>query len=366
MRRRAAILTLLLLTCMVGSKAVPAGDPELIRAVQPRLTALKVKGNDLLALADKQVIVRQMASARAEEMAAFGAVLADASPAAFVESYRNMAVFRDNQSVIESGLFSATPNVEDLARLTIDDKDLFALKRCRVRDSDVKLSEAEIAKFQSLVGAVPKASPKLKAQITAEYKKMLVERARTYLAKGTAGSASFADAEEPVNVHDSYLSLAREQVASAGHCEHLYPYLESYPERTAPDSESFIYWAKQRFDRLKPVITLVHVVIHREGERTYIASKQIYSSHYTDGALSVAELIPFVDGGKQPHTLVLYWIRLQVDMLGGALNFMKKRMAQPKMLQALKESLHGIRLTMESTGSARQGALSRPTVGGTF
>lgn len=61
----------------------------------------------------------------------------------------------------------------------------------------------------------------------------------------------------------------------------------------------------------------------------------------------MAELIPFTDNQGHPHTLVLYWIRLQVDMLGGALSFMKKRMAQPQMLRALKESLNGAQLAME-------------------
>jgi hypothetical protein len=39
-------------------------------------------------------------------------------------------------------------------------------------------------------------------------------------------------------------------------------------------------------------------------------------------------------------------------MLGGAMGFMKKRMAQPRMLSTLKESLNGLRATMETLGRA--------------
>ena len=47
--------------------------------------------------------------------------------------------------------------------------------------------------------------------------------------------------------------------------------------------------------------------------------------------------------------MVVYSIRLQLDMLGGILGSMKKRMAQPKMLATLKESLSGMRQTMEAS-----------------
>lgn len=320
---------------MVGSRAGIAGDSKIIEEVRPRLVGLELKPDDLRGLAGREVIVRRLATDNSKEMAAFGAILTDASPEAFVESYRTLAAFNQTPSVMASRRFSSTPSLEDLKGLIIDDKDLYALTKCRVQESDVKLSEPDIAKFQLIVGSAPRLTSKLKAQLAAGYKKLLVERAQVYLAKGTAGLGSFADHGEPVKVHETFVSLAREQTASAGHCEHLYSYLKDYPGGVAPDSESFIYWVKQKLGGLKPVINLVHIFIHREGNRVFIASKQLYSSHYTEGGLSVMELIPFTDSQGQPHTLVLYWIRLQVDMLGGALSFMKKRMAHPRMLRTL-------------------------------
>ncbi|HVG19445.1 MAG TPA: hypothetical protein VNI02_10350, partial [Blastocatellia bacterium] len=93
-------------------------------------------------------------------------------------------------------------------------------------------------------------------------------------------------------------------------------------------------------------------MIHRDGNRVFIASKQIYSSHYTDAGLSVAELIPFTDSQGLARTIVAYTIRLRVDMLAGAMGFMKKRMAQPRMLGALKDSLNGLRTNMEALSHA--------------
>jgi hypothetical protein len=346
MQRWLSVLLIILLGCITGSTAGTPGT-DITGAVQSRLIDLKFKAEDLDALAGKQVIVRRLPTRNSKQMGAFGAVLVNANLDAFVESYRSLAAFNQTPSVIASGRFGPTPGLESLNSLTIDDEDLYALTKCRVQESDIKLSAQDIAKFQSIAGSAPRLTPKLKAQLTEEYKKLLIERVQTYMAGGSAALGSLADGGDPIKVHDTFVSLAREQAESARHCEHLYSHLEDYPESVAPDSESFTYWAKQKFGKLKPVINLVHVVIHREGKRVFIASKQIYSSHYTEGGLSVAELIPFTDSQGQSHTLVLYWIRLQVDVLGGALSFIKKRMAQPRMMSALKESLKGVRLAME-------------------
>ncbi|HET9530873.1 MAG TPA: hypothetical protein VFQ92_11000 [Blastocatellia bacterium] len=347
MQRLFSVLLIILLGCIAGSTGETSVVPEITEPVQSRLIDLKLKAEDLHALARNEVIVSRLPTRNSKQMGAFGAVLVNSKPEAFVESYRSLAAFNQNPSVMASGRLSPTPSLESLNSLTIDDKDLYALTKCRVQKSDVKLSAEDIAKFQSVAGSAPRLTPRIKAQLTAEYKKLLIERVQTYMAKGSAALGNLVDRGEPVGVHDTFVSLAREQAASAGHCKHLYSHLEYYPEGVGPDSESFIYWAKQRFGSLKPVINLVHVVIHREGGRVFIASKQIYSSHYTEGGLSVAELIPFTDNQGQSHTLILYWIRLQVDMLGGTLGFIKKRMAQPRILSTLKESLKGVRAAME-------------------
>jgi hypothetical protein len=252
-----------------------------------------------------------------------------------------------------SGRFSANPTLSDLEGLTIDDKDLYSLARADVRSSDVKLSEQEIIRTREIVGNSTRLTPQIKTKLAAEYKKILIERARAYLSSGASSLGTYADKNEPVIANNAFVSLSREEAESSRHCGHLYTYLENYPQGDASGFETFIYWAKQKFGELKPVINMVQVMIHRDGNRVFIASKQIYSSHYTDAGLSVAELIPFTDEQGQARTIIVYTIRLQLDMLGGAMGFMKKRIAQPRMLSSLKESLNGLRTTMEAAGQAQ-------------
>ena len=124
--------------------------------------------------------------------------------------------------------------------------------------------------------------------------------------------------------------------------------LSQSPRDASKNADSFLYWALQKFGQMKPVISLVHVVIYRENDHVLIASKQIYSSHYTEAGLSVAELIPFTDERGVRRTLAAYSIRLQVDLLGGPMGFMKRRAAQPRMLETLKTGLEGLRRCAES------------------
>jgi hypothetical protein len=348
MHRQILGLLLAILAFTAVSLAGNIGESAMIEAIEPRLAHLKLKSDDLRLLVAHQVIARSLPTKNSKQMAGLSLMLADAAPDAFLQSYRSLKAFKQNRYMLAFERFSAVPVLEDLARLTVDDKDLLALANCRPNESDIKLSEQDIDSFQSTSGPIATLTPKLRMRLSAQYKTLLLERVKSYLTRGSAALSSFADKEDPVDAREVFASISREQASRAEHCEHLYGYLENYPQVSAADSESFIYWAKQRFGSLKPVINLVHVLIHKEGGRTFVASKQIYSSHYTEGGLSVAELIPFIDADGQPHTIVVYSIRLQVDMLGGILGGMKKRLAQPRMLATLKESLNGMRETMEA------------------
>ena len=349
--RRAVSFFLILVLSLIATAGLHT-EASSVSEVEQYVLHLKLKPESLRAIADKQVVVRGLSTKNDKEIAAFGVVMADAPPDAFVESYRTLATFQQNPCILASGKFSAKPTITDLEGLTLDDDDLLDLVKPKAGDSGIKLSDVEMAKFHQLNPTASRLTPQMKMRITAEFKRMLVERAKNYLTSGAAGLGIYTDKEQPVNGQDAFVSLAREQSEGSQTCSHLFAHLESFPQNAPPESESFIYWAKQKFGDLKPVINVVHVFIHRDGGRVYLASKQIYSTHYTEAGLTVAELIPFEDADGASHTVVIYTLRVQVDMLGGTLGFMKKRMAQPKVLATLKQSLNGMRTTMENLNRA--------------
>ncbi len=308
---------------------------------------LKLKPAELRELTERQIITRSLSGGHSKEMAGFGAVIADATPDEFVKAFSALSVFKRSENTIACGRFSAQPVIEDLAGLEISDKDLYALMRARVKESNIKLSESDIARIRAVAGPSPYFSTRLKTRLAAEYKQILLDKARAYAENGETALDVYADQEEPVSAREAFAAMAKFQ-AAANHNPQLYSLLGQSTRDASQSSESFLYWALQKFGQLRPVLSLVHVIIHRENSRVFIASKQIYSSHYTEAGLSVAELIPFNDENGAKRTLAAYTIRLQVDLLGGSMGFMKRRAAQPRMLETITTGLEGFRQCAES------------------
>jgi hypothetical protein len=354
MRSDSLLLTLVLLLVCEG--VIPAQDrPQSggASSIATDAAHLKLKPAEWRSLNERQIVARSLAGGHSKEIAGLGVMMADSSPEEFVKAFSALSVFKNSQTTLACGRFSAQPVIEDLAGLEILDKDLYALMRAKVRESDIKLSEADIARIRAAAGPSPFLSSKLKAKLAAEYKQILLDKAKAYAEGGETALEVYADQEEPVSARDASAAMVKFQAAS-GRGARLYSLL-GQPTRDAPqNAESFLYWALQKFGQLKPVLSLVHVVIHREDGRVFIASKQIYSSHYTEAGLSVAELIPFSDEKGARRTLAAYTIRLQVDMLGGSMGFMKRRAAQPRLLETLKTALEGLRHCAESILAERR------------
>jgi hypothetical protein len=349
---RKSIVTLFWLAVACASiAALEKGDAEVFQPVRDILLRLHLSSDDFRSLADRGVIVRPLHSRSVKEMAAFGVVMADASPGRFVEAYKTLAVFQNNPCITEMGVFSSVPRLSDLDALTVEPIDVFELSRARPGDSDIKLSTGELERIQKLTASGTRQGLN-KAQIAQEYKRILLDRLTAYLRSGDQGMGPYIDKSEPVRPDQAFKALADEQSSESGSARIVCEYLKSYPVTQLPNSESVVYWAKEKFHELKSVITLVHLLIHRDGGRIFIASKQIYSSHYNEAGLSLAELIPFADDSGRTHTVIVYTIRLEPDMLGGALGFMKKRMAMPKMQVTLRDSLARIRDNLESSKSS--------------
>jgi hypothetical protein len=341
----------LLLGLILSSKAVTLGrnSGEIVQSLRARLPKLQLSQNDLDDIAGRKVMVRCLSSPNSKEIAGIGVIIADASPEAFIKSYKTLEVFRTSTHVIEYGPFSTTPKSSDLDGLHVDNEDDYALAKAKVGDSEIKLSESEIQRFQALAAKYHGMPPEMKHQLGQEYKKVLLERASAYHQNEIDGLGSYADKPEKLNAGESTQALVGEEVQSGRGCEHVWRFLQGQPQASEASlgDTTLLYWAKEKFGELKNVINILHVMIHREGDRFYVASRQVYSSHYTDAAMSVAEFIPFTDSAGQVHTIITYTLRLQPDMLGGTLGFVKKRMAAPKILGSLRDNLERLQTTVE-------------------
>jgi len=352
MNLKASVIVSTILT-LIGTAILVDGREELrssgiLQLLSSHADHLKLKPAELQLLASGEIIAHDLPASNAKEMAGFGLMLAEADPQNFINAFRTLAVFKQSKNVLACGLFDSQPSLSDLSGLLLKDKDLLEIMRARVNASDVKLSESDILRFQMIAGPSPSFNTKLILNLSDEYKQILLEKVRDYAARGGDALITYADQDQAVSANDAFTRMLLYHSSSAKHGAPLYTLLSAYPEINQSGAESYFYWAVQKFGKLKPVINLVHVVIYQNGRQTFIASKQIYSSHYTEAGLGIAELINFTDQNGKSYTLTAYTIRLQVDMLGGSMGFMKRRMAQPRMIETLKESLRGLRNNVEA------------------
>src|SRR5262245_9756666 len=350
-------LSIFLIVVLVSfTDAVIRGDDatsaELLLRLSPHGERLKLKSTDLQSISEGEIIARNVPTSHPKEMAGFGAMVAEAGPKEFMEAFRSLSVFRQSKSMIACGRFGSEPTLADFDGLLIKGRDLTGLMRVRTKDSDLKLSEADITRIQRIAGPDPHFSNNLIAKVTNEYKTILLEKVKAYASIGSSSIDAYADQPELVDSHGALVRMLGFQLSYAGYGEHLQSVLTAPPRLYDEKIESFYYWAVQKFGQLKPVINIVHVMIFQEETRVLIVSKQIYSSHYTEAGLAIAELLPFKVRQGRIRTLAAYTIRLQVDMFGGAMGFLKRKMAQPHLLETVKEGLQGLRAGVETSHRA--------------
>lgn len=160
-RLRRAAAWLITIFLLLTPSLARANDAELRQALAPHVPHLKLKPDQWRALVELQVITRELSGSHAKEMASFGALIIEASAAEIVTAFRTLAAFKQSQTTLACVRFNQNPALDDLAGLKLKDKDALALMRAKVKESDIKLSAADIARLQAVAGPQPGFSQQL-------------------------------------------------------------------------------------------------------------------------------------------------------------------------------------------------------------
>lgn len=109
-----------------------------------------------------------------------------------------------------------------------------------------------------------------------------------------------------------------------------------------------MYWSKDVYNAAKPVVTVTHVNIFRSEDgaaapAVVVAGKQIFASHYMNGALGLTMVLGDASDGAR---YLVYLNRSQLDLLGGIFGFLKRSVLEsrirrdtPKILRALRDRI---------------------------
>jgi hypothetical protein len=269
-----------------------------------------VSPDDYKRLARREVVVKPLSAVNGQ-LGVFAVTPLSAEPDVFVEWIRQISQLQRSKAVSASRRFSEPPVLSDLDALYLDARDLEALRRCRVAQCAIKLSNPEI----ELVRRVAEVGSDDAIQVV--FRRVLFERLMAYRAGGLptmapARSETGAPAEVFAALRTSapYIRRADARLAQ---------WLEDAQGNHGPEVESFFYWSKEYYASGKAVIALTQVGVTRAtggglSPEVAVSGKQLFASRYMNGMLS------HITVSRDPATGVRYMTysnRAQLDALKG-------------------------------------------------
>jgi hypothetical protein len=341
LHRTASIVCALLSLLFIGPRtSARTVDPDLRNALDQRAAF----GTEQIAALERGEPVAKLIPANdPREVAVCGVMELPSDPETALKAFElSKAQFRQ-KSILQSGKFSNSPRVEDLASLTLSDGDISDLKTCTVGDCKLRLSAAMIQRFQK---SIDWNRIDYKEQVNQLFRVMMVEYVTEYLQKGDAALIEYAD-------HRARVLLVREQeslLANLLYVNEAAPEfirnLKASPQSSVPVEHS-LSWAKIDFG-LKPVVVITDVSTYKSDvdgiPRVLVLSKQIYAHHYFDASLSLTAVI-----GDHTRTKshLLYVNHSRASALAGSLSKFKHKIVEGKAIDELNRLLRQTMLNVD-------------------
>ena len=280
------------------------------------------------------------------QLAVFVATRLDAPPDALVAWTRRIAALKQSRFVLAVGRFSDPPTPADLHNLSLDERDLEAVRECTPGDCELKLSAPEI---ESLKSAAESSGTKWQEAVQEEFRRLVVARIDLYQTGGLAALPPAGDRKKPKHPAEVFSSI----LAKSPYLErlpHVERWLQAYPQADEPAIESFFYWSKEQYGRGKPVISVTHVgIVHPEPGHNLpavlIVAKQILATHYTEGALGLTMVMPDPANGT---SYLVYLNRSQLDLLRSSFAGLFRGALERRLDRDAPEVVRGLRARLES------------------
>jgi hypothetical protein len=280
------------------------------------------------------------------QLAVFVATRLDAPPDALVAWTRRIAALKQSRFVLAVGRFSDPPTPADLHNLSLDERDLEAVRECTPGDCELKLSAPEI---ESLKSAAESSGTEWQEAVQEEFRRLVVARIDLYQTGGLRALSPAGDRKKPKHPVEVFSSI----LAKSPYLErlpHVERWLQAYPQADEPAIESFFYWSKEQYGRGKPVISVTHVgIVHPEPGHNLpavlIVAKQILATHYTEGALGLTMVMPDPANGT---SYLVYLNRSQLDLLRSSFAGLFRGALERRLDRDAPEVVRGLRARLES------------------
>ena len=330
---------MLIITALVTAPIGLHAQPEATRAFLR--TVLGFSAADLREVAQGRAPIRSLDTVDGREIAIAGAVRVAVSPEQYVEAFRDIVEFKRHEAVQQIGVFGNTPQVSDLAGLTLDNDHISDLRDCRLHHCDLQLSRAAIER----IAAVKWAAPDAAAQANAAMRELLTQLVVNYRRSGDEALMTYENERQPLSVTEEFRTMMAAPPAVLRRFPTLERHLRQFPTESGGDVTDVIYWSKEDVGP-KVIISVTHLAIARVSYAPVIyaaASKQLYGSHYFDSSLGLTLLLQ--DDNPSTTTLV-YLNRSRIDVLDGFLGGLKRAVVRSRARAAMSDTLSRLRVRL--------------------
>jgi hypothetical protein len=281
-------------------------------------------------------VAKVLAPTAPHEAALVGAVTVKADLDCFLAQFRDIEAFKRAPGVLRVQKIATPPRPEDFARLELDAKDLAALTHCRPGDCAMKLPPGFLEGLRQREGA----SAAAKQQWFRESLRNYIDN---YLAVGDEALVTYQDRTTPVPLRREFREILDAQPGLRQAAPQFHGALARYMGQRPGSPGGFLYWSVENFG-LKPVLSVTHVLEHREGALAAIASKQIYANHYFDASFGLT-LAWEPRGGP---LYLIYLNRSRVDLLSGVFGGLRRRIARGRALEGMRNNLADVTRRLEA------------------
>ena len=327
---------------IVGQASAQHASPAVELGIHLALDKLPLRDAD-----GGRAVVRLLKTDDNRDVAIFGMILVRASRDAIVEhvlGLRGVVVTSPSQF----GVFGDPPAGWDVRDVAFDRSEYKALRSCRPGDCDFKLSTPAMTSFHA---EVDWSSPNAKQQADDVLRGQLLRLVSDYRDRGDSAMPTYDDRHGVQSANAFAAVLTQSTRILAEHAPALLRYLGTYPAGRPEGAHDFMYWSEERRSRMRPTLTLNHVVTYAPpGEDALIVRKQIYANHYLEAAL---EVIGVKDAGTPGAAYLITVRRFRFDHLPGGILNVRGRVRN-SLVEATRSDLTRERTAIERSPVASQ------------
>ena len=282
------------------------------------------------------------------EVAVFGAVWINAPADAYVAHVRNIERFEPGSVFKQTGRFSSSPGLADVAELRLTREALEELRRCRVGRCGLKLPADAIAQVQERIDW---SRPTAADDAQAWFREWVVRGVREYQARGNDALAVYRDGARETSVAQELRSLVALMPPLSPHLRDIQAHLLDFPRTPLPQAENIYYWQDAQFG-LKPTVRVHHLTLFRQPGETVVVSKLLYATHYFWTELEFTVLRE--DPARGPGFWLLTISRNRADGLSGLTGRFVRQRARSEVLQRTAAMLREAKTHLEHDAAPRR------------